>query len=142
MTHNGFGAHLGCLGDEFSAAGTGVDLAHRFAGLMSSLSNPGEGCDPSQKRRAVSSRPTRPGQRQGGALAMTRLAGVIDGVIGVDTRRDTLAAAVTDMMGGLLAQTSVRADGAGYRQLFGSPGRRSPVGGAGRWRAPAATAPG
>jgi hypothetical protein len=34
---------------------------------------------------------------------MTRLAGVIDGVIGVDTHRDTLAAAVTDMVGGLLA---------------------------------------
>jgi transposase len=60
---------------------------------------------------------------------MTRLAGVIDGVIGVDPHRDTLAAAVTDMVGGLLAQTSVRADGAGYRQLFGFaraqvPGRR------------------
>jgi transposase len=60
---------------------------------------------------------------------MTRLAGVIDGVIGVDTHRDTLAAAVTDMVGGLLAQTSVPADGAGYRQLFEFaqaqvPGRR------------------
>jgi transposase len=60
---------------------------------------------------------------------MTRLAGVIDGVIGVDTHRDTLAAAVTDMVGGLLAQTSVRADGAGYCQLFEFarvqvPGRR------------------
>jgi len=49
---------------------------------------------------------------------MSRLAGVIDGVIGVDTHRDTLAAAVTDMVGGLLAQTSVRAHGAGYCQLF------------------------
>jgi transposase len=62
-------------------------------------------------------------------MAMSRLAGVIDGVIGVDTHRDTLAAAVTDMVGGLLAQTSVPADGAGYRQLFEFarvqvPGRR------------------
>jgi transposase len=62
-------------------------------------------------------------------MAMSRLAGVIDGVIGVDPHRDTLAAAVTDMVGGLLAQTSVRADGAGYCQLFEFarvqvPGRR------------------
>jgi transposase len=60
---------------------------------------------------------------------MNRLAGTIDGLIGVDTHRDTLAAAATDMVGGLLAQTSVRADAAGYRYLyeFGReqvPGRR------------------
>jgi hypothetical protein len=60
---------------------------------------------------------------------MSRLAGVIDGMIGVDTHRDTLAAAATDMVGGLLAQTSVGADAAGYRRLldFGRaqvPGRR------------------
>jgi transposase len=52
----------------------------------------------------------------------------VDGVIGVDSHRDTLAAAATDM-GGLLAQTSVRADAAGYRQLYDFaqarvPGRR------------------
>jgi hypothetical protein len=40
-------------------------------------------------------------------MAMSRLAGAIDGVIGVDTHRDTLAAAATDMVGGLLAQTVV-----------------------------------
>jgi transposase len=60
---------------------------------------------------------------------MTRLTGTVDGVIGVDPRRDTLASAATDPVGGLLAQTSVRADAAGYRQLFGFaqarvPGRR------------------
>jgi hypothetical protein len=88
---------------------------------MSSLSNPHRGCDPSQKRRAVPSRPTRPGPRQEGAIAMTRLVAAIDGVIGVDTHHDTLAAAVTHMVGGLLAQTAVRADAAGYRQLFDSP---------------------
>jgi hypothetical protein len=59
---------------------------------------------------------------------MTTLAGTIDGVIGVDTHRDTLAAA-TDMVGGRLAQTSVSADAAGYRRLLDFaraqvPGRR------------------
>jgi hypothetical protein len=48
---------------------------------------------------------------------MTRLAGTIDGMIGVDPHRDTLAAAATDMVGGLRAQTSVSADAAGYRRL-------------------------
>jgi hypothetical protein len=33
---------------------------------------------------------------------MTRLAGAIDGVIGVDTHRDTLAAAATDVVVGYL----------------------------------------
>jgi transposase len=60
---------------------------------------------------------------------MTGLTGTVDGVIGVDTHRDTLAAAATNMVGGLLAQTSVSADGAGYRRLFDFarvqvPGRR------------------
>jgi transposase len=49
---------------------------------------------------------------------MSRLAGAIDGMIGVDTHRDTLAAAATDPVGGLLAQISVSADAAGYRRLF------------------------
>ena len=60
---------------------------------------------------------------------MTRLAGTIDGVIGIDPHRDTLAAAATDVVGGLLAQTSVSANAAGYRRLFDFaraqvPGRR------------------
>jgi transposase len=60
---------------------------------------------------------------------MTTLARTIDGMIGVDTHRDTLAAAATDPLGGLLAQTSVGADAAGYRRLFDFaqtqvPGRR------------------
>jgi hypothetical protein len=42
---------------------------------------------------------------------MSRLAGTIDGVIGVDTHRDTLAAAATDPVGGLRAQTSATAPG-------------------------------
>jgi transposase len=60
---------------------------------------------------------------------MTRLADTVDGVIGVDTHRDTLAAAVTDRVGGTLAQTAAAADLAGYQRLlaFGQaqvPGRR------------------
>jgi hypothetical protein len=60
---------------------------------------------------------------------MTRPAGAVDGVIGVDTHRDTLAAAATDMVGGLLAQTSASADATGYHHLFDFaqtqvPGRR------------------
>jgi transposase len=60
---------------------------------------------------------------------MSRLAGAIDGMIGVDTHRDSLAAAITDSVGGLLAQTSVGADAAGYRRVLDFaraqvPGRR------------------
>jgi transposase len=60
---------------------------------------------------------------------MTRLAGRIDGVIGVDTHRDSLAVAAVDPVGGVLAQTSVGADAAGYRRLLDFavaqvPGRR------------------
>jgi transposase len=62
-------------------------------------------------------------------MAMSRLAGGIGGVIGVDTHRDILAAAATDPVGGVLAQTSVRADAGGYRRLLEFarvqvPGRR------------------
>jgi transposase len=60
---------------------------------------------------------------------MSMLAGTVDGVIGVDTHRDTLAAAAINTVGGLLAQTSVNANTAGYRRLFDFaqaqvPGRR------------------
>ena len=60
---------------------------------------------------------------------MSRLTGAVDGVIGVDTHRDSLAAAATDPVGGVLAQTSVSADAAGYQQLLAFaraqvPGRR------------------
>ncbi len=60
---------------------------------------------------------------------MTRLADTVDGVIGVDTHRDTLAAAATDRVGGALAQTATAADLAGYQRLFAFgqaqvPGRR------------------
>ena len=60
---------------------------------------------------------------------MTRLAETVDGVIGVDTHRDTLAAAVTDHVGGTLAQTVVATDLGGYQRLLEFaqaqvPGRR------------------
>jgi transposase len=60
---------------------------------------------------------------------MTRLADTVDGVIGVDTHRDTLAAAATDRVGGTRAQTAAAADLAGYQHLFELgqaqvPGRR------------------
>jgi transposase len=73
---------------------------------------------------------------------MSRLGGAIDGVIGVDPHRDTLAAAGTDAVGGLLAQTSVSADATGSVACSTSSERRCPVGAVGRWRVPAATAPG
>jgi transposase len=60
---------------------------------------------------------------------MTRLADTVDGVIGVDTHRDTLAAAATDRVGGTLAQAAAAAELGGYQCLleFGQaqvPGRR------------------
>ena len=60
---------------------------------------------------------------------MPTLADLVDGVIGVDTHRDTLAAAALTPVGGLLAQTAVNADTAGYQALLGFaraqvPGRR------------------
>ncbi|HET7516903.1 MAG TPA: transposase, partial [Actinomycetes bacterium] len=66
---------------------------------------------------------------EGRTTAMTRLAETVDGVIGVDTHRDTLAAAATDRVGGTLAQTSAAADLTGYQELLGFtqaqvPGRR------------------
>jgi hypothetical protein len=60
---------------------------------------------------------------------MPILAEAVDGVIGVDTHRDTLAAAAVTPIGGLIAQTQARADAQGYRALLNFahvqvPGRR------------------
>jgi len=60
---------------------------------------------------------------------MSMLAERVDGVIGVDTHRDTLAAVAVTHLGGVLAQTSVNADAAGYQRLLDFarahlPGRR------------------
>jgi transposase len=60
---------------------------------------------------------------------MAMLAELVDGVIGVDTHRDTLTAAAVSHLGGILARTTTSADAAGYEQLLGFahrhlPGRR------------------
>ena len=44
---------------------------------------------------------------------MSILADTVDGDIGVDTHRDTLAAAALSPVGGVLAQTATRADATG-----------------------------
>jgi transposase len=49
---------------------------------------------------------------------MPILADTVDGVIGVDTHRDTLAAAAVSPIGGTLAQTATRADATGYQELL------------------------
>jgi transposase len=49
---------------------------------------------------------------------MAMLADLVDGVIGVDTHRDTLTAAAVSHLGGVLARTTTSADAAGYEQLL------------------------
>lgn len=60
---------------------------------------------------------------------MTMLAEQVDGVIGVDTHRDTLAAAAVSPIGAVLASTDSPANARGYQQLLDFarqhiPGRR------------------
>jgi transposase len=60
---------------------------------------------------------------------VTVLAESVDAVIGVDTHRDTLAAAVVTAIGGVLAHAQAGADARGYDTLLGfartrAPGRR------------------
>ncbi|MET7605850.1 IS110 family transposase [Streptomyces avermitilis] len=60
---------------------------------------------------------------------MTMLAEHVDGVIGVDTHRDTLAAAAVSPLGAVLASTDSPANARGYRRLLDFarqhiPGRR------------------
>ena len=50
---------------------------------------------------------------------MAMLAELVDGVIGVDTHRDTLTAAAVRNLGGVLAQLTTSADAAGYQHLVG-----------------------
>ena len=57
---------------------------------------------------------------------MTVLADRVDGVIGVDTHRDTLTAAAVTNLGGILAQTTASADAAGYQQLLDFADRQVP----------------
>jgi hypothetical protein len=60
---------------------------------------------------------------------MTVLGDRVDGVIDVDTHRDTLSAAAVTAVGGLLGQVTVAADAGGYQRLLDFacvfvPGRR------------------
>jgi transposase len=60
---------------------------------------------------------------------VTMMADEVDGVIGVDTHRDTLTAAAVTVVGGLLGQLTVAANAAGYQRLLDFacaqvPGRR------------------
>jgi hypothetical protein len=57
---------------------------------------------------------------------MAMLAELVDGVIGVDTHRDTHSAAAVTNLGGVLATTTTSADAAGYRQLLGFADRHLP----------------
>lgn len=57
---------------------------------------------------------------------MTALAESIDAVIGVDTHRDTLAAAAVSSIGGVLAHLEVNANANGYRQLKEFADRHAP----------------
>jgi transposase len=50
---------------------------------------------------------------------MSALAQLVDGVIGVDAHRDTLAAAALSPVGGVLAQAAAGADPTGYQALLG-----------------------
>ena len=50
---------------------------------------------------------------------MPMLAERVDGVIGVDTHRDTLTAAAVTRLGGVLAHITTSADAVGYRRLLG-----------------------
>ena len=49
---------------------------------------------------------------------MTMLAEQVDGIIGVDTHRDTLAAAAVTPVGAVIGHTDVVANGRGYRDLL------------------------
>jgi transposase len=49
---------------------------------------------------------------------MTALADRVDGVIGVDTHRDTLTAAAVTAVGGAIGELVVAADAAGYQRLL------------------------
>jgi transposase len=57
---------------------------------------------------------------------MAMLAELVDGVIAVDTDRDTLTAAAVTNLGGVLAQTTTSADAAGSQQLLGFADRQVP----------------
>ncbi len=68
---------------------------------------------------------------------MPMLEGRVDAVIGVDTHRDSHAAALLDPNGGVRATLQVPTDRAGHARLLQLV-RRHQAGGSGRWKGPAA----
>ena len=72
---------------------------------------------------------------------LTTLTETVDGVIGVDTHRDTLAAAAVTAIGATLGCTEAFADAGGYGDCFSSPTITCRTGAAGQSKEPAATAP-
>src|SRR5829696_707907 len=128
MTHNGSGAHLGCLGYELSAV-VPASTWHAACWLDEQPVQPSGVVTRHRSAARCLQADTTRCRAEGRTTAMTRLAETVDGVIGVDIHRDTLAAAATDRVGGTLAQTSAAADLAGYQELLGFaqaqvPGRR------------------
>jgi hypothetical protein len=73
---------------------------------------------------------------------MSMLAERVDGVIGVDTHRDTLTAAAVTAVGGLLGQITVAADGSATGGCWSSPAPMFPAAAALRSRVRAAMARG
>lgn len=73
---------------------------------------------------------------------MAMLADRVDGVIGIDTHRDTLTATAVSAVGGLLGQLVVAADAAGYRRLLDFARVQIPGAAALRLRVRAAMVPG
>jgi transposase len=72
---------------------------------------------------------------------MAMLAELVDGVIGVDTHRDTLTAAAVTNLGGVRARTTSSADAVGDQQLLGFADHYLVAAACGRSRERAASAP-
>lgn len=73
---------------------------------------------------------------------MTMLAEQVDGVIGVDTHRDTLAATAVSAVSAVLAHAQAATDQRGCRELLAFARKQVPPPRTGRWRGPAAMGPG
>jgi hypothetical protein len=111
---------MGCLVFEMSA-GVPASAWPTFVGLISSLSA-AQRRDSSQFCHAVI--PTQADTDHTVVFVgrknnrMTMLAEQVDGVIGVDTHRDTLAAAAVSGLGAVLAHTEAATDQRGYREVL------------------------
>jgi hypothetical protein len=72
---------------------------------------------------------------------MTMLEEQVDGAIGVDTHRDTLAAAAVSAVGAVLAHAEAAIDVQRYGKVLSFGRTQFPALGAGRWRGREATGP-